>query len=269
MAQLKLRSPPGVLRKILCQKQVDVMARSAMVSTDELQERADSADAPRDLAAALLADGFGLIAEFKPKSPSQGKIRDGADPVEIAGIYTRYASAISCLTDLSFFGSDHENLTKIRAAVSQPVICKDFLVSEYQVLEARAYGADAVLLMASLLTPKSMHIMLEYVHELGMQALVEVHSDAELDAVVRLQPKIIGVNTRDLTTMKISLEPAKHLLNRIPKGTARVVESGLTSAAAINMFHASAHAALIGTAIMSAKNPEAKIRELGWSGHAN
>ncbi len=262
-APLALKTPPGVLGEIVARTQHDVALREAKTPLDALQAGLKS-DC-RGFARALQAPGIGLIAEFKPRSPSRGELRPGAIPEGIAAIYKPFASAISVLCDGPYFGGSHRALGRVRGVVDCPVLCKDFIVSRYQVVEARAHGADAVLLMASLLPKESLGTLLALTHALGMDALVEVHDQQELGEAVESGAKVIGVNSRDLHTLKIDTERARGLLAQVPTSKVRVAESGLNHRPQVEALEGLADAALIGSALMSAPDPAAKIRQLGWT----
>ncbi len=252
------RDIPGVLGKIV---------NSTLARLPELEpERRAPPPEPssRDLAAALSREGLGLIAELKRRSPSQGAIREGSDPVEIARIYARHATAISVLTDAPFFGGSLETLAAVRRAVGVPLLMKDFVVSELQIHAGRRAGADAVLLMASLLPPDSIEILLAAARGLGMEALVEVHDAGELAEVLGTSARIVGINNRDLTTLEIDLDNFDRLLPSIPPDRIVVAESGVETRADVERLRGRAHAVLIGTTLMRAFDIEAAIEALSW-----
>lgn len=226
-----------------------------------------SADRPvtsdRDFFAALSAPGLSLIAEIKRRSPSKGPIREGADPVEIGRIYDRHAAAISVLTDEPHFGGSLEVLAAVRSEVSVPVLMKDFVISEAQVEAGRAAGADALLLMASLLPPSSIERLLVRTRELGMEALVEVHDQRELDEVLSTSARIVGVNNRDLITLQIDRDNFLRLAPQV-EGRLTVCESGIETREDVEHVRGLADAVLIGTTLMAAEDVEAKIEVLSW-----
>jgi indole-3-glycerol phosphate synthase / phosphoribosylanthranilate isomerase len=244
---------PGVLGKIL---------RSKLSTLPEYGD--DPTPSERDFLASLSKPHLGLIAEIKRRSPSKGAIREGADPVEIAKIYARHAQAISVLTDEPFFGGSLGVLEQVRAAVDVPLLMKDFIVSEAQVRAGRRAGADAVLLMSSLLPPDSIEELLEVARALKMEALVEVHDRAELDEVLGTSARIIGVNNRDLATLAIDLDNFARLAPHFPSDRLTVCESGIETRADVDRVRELADAVLIGTTFMSAPDIEAKIVELSW-----
>ena len=209
--------------------------------------------------------GPALIAEFKPRSPSRGDIRPGAQIEELATLYAPFASAMSVLTDAPFFGADGGLLLRARPSMPAPLLRKDFIVTRFQVEETFALGADALLLMASLLTPASLSELLVVAQDLGLQALVEVHDERELDEALEAGARVIGVNSRDLTTLEIDLPRAHGLLSTIPADRVVVAESGLTTREAVEALPDNVNAVLIGTAFMSAPDPVAAIQALGFA----
>ena len=205
-----------------------------------------------------------LIAEFKPRSPSRGEIRPGATPAEIVPIYEDRASCISVLCDEPFFGGGFGTLAAARRETGRPIICKDFIVDAYQIHEAREAGADAVLLMATVLTNAELSSLYAVAESHGMDALVEVHDERELDRVLAASFPIVGVNSRDLKTLKIDRDRMIALLDRIPADRVRVAESGVDRREDVARLVGVAHAVLIGSTLMAAPDPAAAIEELGW-----
>jgi indole-3-glycerol phosphate synthase/phosphoribosylanthranilate isomerase len=255
----------GVVQAIAARSRADAADRRRRVSDSALERLVLDAPPARDFAAALRAPGLGLIAEFKPKSPSRGAIRPNAEPEDLAEHYRPYAAAISVLTDGPYFGGSHELLSRMRAAVPVPVLNKDFVQSEYQVLEARAAGADAVLLMASLLDDATLRRLLATARGIGLEALVEVHDRAELDRVLATDATVIGVNARDLRTLQIDAESAAALLRDVPEDRVAVAESGVTTRGDADALRASrADAVLIGSALMATPEPCRTIEALGF-----
>ncbi|MCB9745890.1 MAG: indole-3-glycerol phosphate synthase TrpC [Alphaproteobacteria bacterium] len=211
----------------------------------------------RSLVDALRAPGLSALAEVKRRSPSRGDIRPGADAAEIARSYVAHgAAAISVLTDGPHFGGSLADLTAVRQAVPVPVLRKDFLVDPIQVAEARAYGADAVLLIVAMLSPNQLAELLSAARELGMQALVETHDAAELEVALTAGARVVGVNNRDLKALQIDLATCERLLPTVPPGVVKVAESGLSSPAHLaRMQAAGADAVLVGSSLMSAPSP--------------
>jgi indole-3-glycerol phosphate synthase len=258
---MRLKEPPGVLGGIVARTLADLPARRAC----DLPARPEPI---RDFAAALRtgsdAGPPALIAEFKPRSPSRGEIRPGAQVEEFAAIYAPYASAMSVLTDAPYFGGEGALLRRARAHTPVPILRKDFIVTRFQVEEAHALGADALLLMASLLTPTSLRDLLAATRDLGLEALVEVHDERELDEALEAGGLVVGVNSRDLTTLEIDLPRAHRLLEWVPRDRVVVAESGLGTRTQIEALPEGVNAVLIGTAFMSAAEPEQAIHDMGF-----
>lgn len=252
----------SVLARIAERTRADLAARQAAAPLDLLRRRAERS--PRDFAGALRGGTLSLIAEFKPRSPSRGAIRPNARPEEIAGVYDRYAAAISVLCDGPFFGGGYDLLARIRRATSLPLLAKDFVVDGYQVFEAREHGADAILLIVALLPEDALRELLGLARSLGMAALVETHDVHEIDVAVRVGSDVIGVNSRDLRTLGIDLPRARERLQRVPASCVRVAESGLDCRRDVDAVRDTADAVLIGSSLMAAPDPAARIEELGW-----
>jgi indole-3-glycerol phosphate synthase len=221
----------------------------------------------RDFAAALQRDGVSLIAEVKKASPSRGVIRVDFDPVEVARIYADSgADAISVLTEGRRFGGNPDHLVAVVDALGPsgpPVLRKDFIVDPYQVYEARALGADCVLLIAALLGQSELMDMLHLSHALGMRCLVEAHDEAELDTAVDSGALIIGINNRDLRTLHVDLATYERLRPRVPAGRLVVSESGIRRREDVERLAAcGVDAVLVGEALMSAADIGSRVREL-------
>lgn len=256
LARLRPIDPSSVLAQIVDRKLADLRLRAAPASHPPPSDR--------NFEAALRAAGLSLIAEIKRRSPSAGELRADFDPEAIARIYDRHASAISVVTDGHFFGGDLEMLRRARAATSRPVLLKDFVVSSSQIAEARAYGADSVLLMASILARESLEPMIAQARDFGMEPLVEVHDEDELESVLSTSARIVGINARDLRTLEIDRTRVPRLAAKVPKDRVRVAESGVLSASDVADLRGAVDAVLIGTAFMKAPDIEAAIRALGW-----
>jgi indole-3-glycerol phosphate synthase len=216
---------------------------------ERLEERRET----RSLAAALLHTGAkAVIAEVKRSSPSQGEIAADADPAEVARAYELHgAAAISVLTSGRDFGGSYADLAAVRAVVDVPVLCKDFFVDVWQVTEARVHGADAILVLLSLVEDSLAVDLIQAAEDLEMEALVEVHDGAELERALDLGTPIIGVNARDLATLDIDRGRQIELLRRLPRGLLRIAESGIeTPDHARAVREAGADALLVGTALM-------------------
>jgi indole-3-glycerol phosphate synthase len=221
-----------ILDEILDNKRRELDSRVARVSEAEMARRADAAtDAPRGFRSALAsADAPVVIAEVKRRSPSKGLIRADFDPESCARAYARGgAAALSVLTDEDHFGGHLDYLTRIRAVVSLPLLRKDFLIDAYQVDEARVAGADAILLIAAALPPEALLTLRKRALELGLDVLVEVHDEAELEFVLSCGADLIGVNNRDLRTFEVDLATTERLAARLPQSgdVLLVAESGI------------------------------------------
>jgi indole-3-glycerol phosphate synthase len=231
----------------------------------ELRRACADAPAPRDFAAALRRDdAVALIAEVKRRSPGAGSIRPGLDPVDVASGYERAgAAAISVLTDGPWFGGTLADLSAVRARVAVPVLRKDFTLIEEQVLEGRAAGADAVLLIVRILDDARLRGLRELAESLGMAALVEVHDAAELERALASDATVIGVNNRDLTTFRTSLDHTFALLGALPAGVTVVSESGIRTPADVERLGADGvHAVLVGEALLRETDPSAAAAAL-------
>lgn len=254
----------GVLDEIVAHKRGELEGRRRRVPLDEVRRRAAEAEAARPFLAALGGPRIGLIAEVKGASPSAGTIRPEFEPAEIARGYERAgAAAISVLTDSRYFHGADGHLVAVRGAVRVPVLRKDFIVDPYQVYEARGLGADAVLLIVAVLPPPALPDLQCLAHELGMAALVEVHTEAELEGALAVRAPLVGINNRNLDTLEISLDTSRRLRPRIPRGVTVVAESGFEDRSQVEeMERLGIHAVLVGTALMRAPDPPARLREL-------
>lgn len=257
-----------ILEKIIATTRRDLAERQARTPLQVLQSRLADAPPVRDFRAALVSGpGLGIIAEVKKASPSAGVLRADFDPVHIARLYeSSGARAVSVLTDEPYFQGSLAYLSAVRAAVSLPVLRKDFIVEEYQLVEARAAGADAVLLIAEALGAEELPALLRQAEALGMQALVELYEPANLPRVVAAGARLIGVNNRNLRTFVTRLEHTLELLPRMPADACVVSESGIKTRQDMERLHAAGvHAVLIGETFMRAPDIAAKVREL--AGH--
>ena len=259
----------SVLDRILTQKRREVAEMLKAGGPEDYRREALKASAPRDFVAAVAGrNGAAVIAEIKKASPSAGLLRGDVDVPALARDYqSAGAAAISVLTDATFFQGALEDLRLARGAVEIPVLRKDFIIEPVQVYEARSAGADAVLLIAAALEPDRLKSLLGLVHDLGMAALVEVHNKGELEAVLPLNPKIVGINNRDLTTLRVSLQTSLNLRPMIPLGTTVVCESGIGGPEDIRMLRQNGlDAFLIGTALMKSPDPGAALAALCRAG---
>jgi indole-3-glycerol phosphate synthase len=254
---------PDILARIVARKREEL---AAMPTDLDPWERAAElrAAAHRDFRAALAAGAPAIIAEAKKASPSKGLLSADFDPARIARAYERGgAAALSVLTDRSFFQGSLEDLEAARAATGLPVLRKDFTIAESQVLEAAAHGADAILLIAALLSEREIRDFREAAARYRMAALVEVHNLREMEAAIAAGSDIIGVNNRDLTTFEVSLEVSLRLAERLPPGVVAVSESGIHSAHDIARLRKAGYSAfLVGERLMKSGDPAAALREL-------
>lgn len=235
----------------------------------ELRLRAHKAPPPRDLARSLTRPGIALIAEVKRRSPSRGVLRADADAVALALAYAEAgASAVSVLTEPDFFGGCLRDLAAVRAALDAraaelPLLRKDLILDPYQVWEARAYGADAVLLIASILNDAELRELFALTCELGMVPLVEIHDAPEVSRVLPLAPRVVGINNRDLRTLRVDLDTFRRVRPLLPEGILVVAESGVRSEADVRTLSSwGADAVLVGEALMLAEDAAAAVRSL-------
>ncbi|NDJ78277.1 MAG: indole-3-glycerol phosphate synthase TrpC [Chloroflexi bacterium] len=253
-----------VLDRILEHKVDEITACKARVSQAELASRLDSAPPPRDMLSALRRNTVALIAEVKRASPSKGVLVEDFDPLALGTTYAANgAAAISVLTDECFFQGHLDYLTQVRAAVKVPVLRKEFVIDPYQVIEGRVAGADAVLLIMAALDDAQLADLHAAITDLGMVPLVEVHNAAELDRALRLEPKLLGVNNRDLKTFNVDLATTQRLASQVPAGVTLVAESGIRHGADVQQMGAmGAHAVLVGETLVKANDVAAMVREL-------
>ncbi len=266
--ELKLYRPAGILGQIAARTLQDVKKRQERRSAQQLKaisEKAILREEKRDFKAALFAPGLGLIAEFKPRSPSEGELRPAADLEKVLQSYAPFAAAFSILCNQPFFGGNLKLLQRARQNFKQPLLCKDFILTTYQLTEAKVMGADAVLLIASLLPTESLKHLLALTDELGMTALVEVHDQRELESALEIEATVIGVNSRNLQTLRIDSDKARQLLEKIPEDKIAVAESGIQCAEQVTALVGLADAVLIGSLLMKSADPAAIIRQLGWA----
>jgi indole-3-glycerol phosphate synthase/phosphoribosylanthranilate isomerase len=252
----------GVLGEIVARKRVDVAARLAGVSLADLRGRAEPTQ--RSLRAALARPGARFIMEVKRASPSGGAIRAAADPAAIARAYAPSAAAISVLTDAPYFGGALDDILAVRRVFDGPILAKDFVVDPRQIAEARLHGADAVLVMLSVLSDEDAAAMLAEAALLGMDALVETHDEAEVRRAVALGAPIVGINNRDLRTLKVDLAVTERLASLVPADRLLVSESGIATRADVERLAPHAHAFLVGSSLMRADDPAAAARSLAY-----
>lgn len=257
-----------ILNKILAVKAQEVAAALAGKSLAAVRAEAEQAVPTRDfvgsIRAKIAAGQAAVIAEIKKASPSKGVLRADFRPAEIAASYAQHGAAcLSVLTDAQFFQGSTAYLKQARAACALPVLRKDFIVGEYQIYDARAMGADAILLIAAALDVAQMRAFEALAHSLGMAVLVEVHDGAELDAALQLATPLIGVNNRNLRTFEVSLQTTLDLLPHIPTGRIVVTESGILKAENVELMRGNhVNAFLVGEAFMRADDPGVELAKV-------
>jgi indole-3-glycerol phosphate synthase len=256
---------PTVLDEIIDGVRADLAIRTALISMDELKSRVQRVAPALDAYAALRGgDGVSVIAEVKRSSPSKGALAVIADPAGLAVDYEAGgASVISVLTERRRFGGSLEDLAAVRAAVGIPVLRKDFMVSSYQLWEARAHGADAILLIVAALDQPTLIGLRERAESLGMTALVEVHDEAETDRAVEAGARVIGINARNLKTLEVDRGTFARLAPRIPRGVVKVAESGVRGPHDVLEYaRAGASAVLVGESLVTGGRPREAVADL-------
>ena len=230
----------------------------------KLLEHLEMAPPVRDCLPNLLTEEISIISEIKRSSPSKGSLAPIDDPAGLAAQYEQAGAAvISVLTERRRFGGSLDDLDIVRKAVDIPVLRKDFMVSEYQFYEARAHGADVVLLIVAALSQNQLDDYYQLSKELGMKALVEVHTHDELERALEISPEIVGVNSRNLKTLEVDTQAFSQLIPQIPSGIARVAESGISKRNDVVFAHeCGATAILVGEALVRAQSPSVAINEL-------
>lgn len=267
-------TPNSMLEQILQNKRREVEARKGLVPLRELRSRATDLLPPLDFKKAITrgqgsgvrdpGEGIKAIAEIKRASPSAGILREDFDPEGLARAYAKGgASAISVLTDESFFQGSLQHIEEVRREVALPILRKDFIIDPYQVFETRAALADALLLIVAALEPPMLQDLLELALELQLHPLVEVHTEEELTKALEAGADLIGINNRDLRTFQVSLETTFSLLPHIPQGKVVVSESGIKGRNDIvRLSEAGLDAILVGEALLREADPAAKLQEL-------
>ncbi len=258
-----MKNQIDILAELAARRAADAREREAHASAAAVEKRALAAPRAKDFEAALRRDGINVIAELKKASPSEGLIREDFRHRELAAeLAAAGAAALSVLCEPHRFLGAEEYLREVRETVALPILYKDFISTRYQIAEARAAGADAVLLIAAILDDAALAALRDYAHSLGMCALVETHDETEIARAAALGCRVIGVNCRDLRSFATDAALFQTLIAKIPPGCVRVAESGLHSASAIAAARAAgAGAFLVGTALMRAPSPGAKLRE--------
>ncbi len=257
-----------ILEQIIATKREEVAARKVSKPLADLQAAGKAQPQPRGFIQALqnaVANGRpGVIAEIKKASPSKGVIREDFDPPEIARSYAAHgATCLSVLTDEQYFQGADAYLQNVRTAVDLPVIRKDFIVDQYQVYESRALGADCILLIAAALDIGKLTVLYTLAKGMGLDVLIEVHNRVELEAALSLQPKLVGINNRNLKTFETTLDTTLNLLPQIPEDVTVVTESGIRTTEDVGIMRDhNVHCFLVGEAFMRADDPGAELTRL-------
>jgi len=250
------------LDRVVLQKKAELSLKKEMLPRGEL-EKGLPPDEPRDFKAAI-SGGTKIIAEIKKKSPSVAAFRQGGAPEKLAAIYDAHgAAAISIVTDTPNFGTSLADVGTVRGVSSLPVLVKEFVIDSYQAIEARAAGADALLLIARLLDAPALEELLRKIRALGMAALVECHDGDDVRKALDAGADIVGINNRNLASLEVTLDTTRNLLPLIPAGVVRVAESGIDDAAQIAELGAlGADAFLIGGSLLQSSDPARKLSDL-------
>jgi indole-3-glycerol phosphate synthase len=258
----------GVLDEILAGVRDDVEARQQQIPLEEIRELAAAMPPPKDAYALLRSPGVGVIAEVKRSSPSKGQLAEIPNPAELASEYAMGgARCISVLTESRWFGGSLSDFDAVRAAVDVPLLRKDFVVSSYQVHEARAHGADLVLLIVAALEQNVLTGLLERVESLGMTALVEVHTEDEADRALAAGARVIGVNARNLRTLEVDRSVFERIAPGLPNNIVKIAESGVRGPHDLIRYASSgADAVLVGEGLVTQKSPRDAVAELVTAG---
>jgi len=253
-----------MLDKIIAQKREEVKQKKKVATMTYLQERIAQRKPALDLALALKGDHIRLIAEVKQASPSRGMLSHNFNPIKLAQTYTAGgAAAISVLTEANYFMGSIEHLAAIKEVIGLPLMRKDFIFDPYQVYESRAYGADALLLIAAILSQAQLDELLSLSHSLGLRCLVEVHNAGEVEKAILSEVEIMGINNRDLNTFVVDINTTRRLRPLVPKEKIVVSESGIKSKRDIEKLGKwGVDAVLVGEALVTASNVMAKMKEL-------
>jgi indole-3-glycerol phosphate synthase len=259
----------SILTRIIENKKEEIIVRKKTLSLEALMGRPDYDVEARDFHRALAKPGLSVIAEVKKASPSRGVISGELNPGVLATAYeTAGADAISVLTDNAFFSGGLDDLVAVKAVTSIPVLRKDFIIDEFQIHEAKAYGADAVLLIASLHSLKTLSYLIDLCESIGLSALVEAHTEEAVAGAISAGADIIGLNNRDLNTFEVDMAVTERLMNNIRQGILTVSESGISGRKEAGRAKmAGVDALLVGEALVVAEDIEQKIADLKMAGH--
>jgi indole-3-glycerol phosphate synthase len=265
--------PADILQRILARKAEEVAALLEVSPLEDLQRRAEAVAPPRNFVGALRARAAAgrpaVIAEVKKASPSKGLLRDPFDPAAIAASYAQHGAAcLSVLTDRDFFQGSNEDLVRARGACTLPALRKDFMIDPAQIYEARALGADCILLIVAALSDAQLQKLEALAQSLGMAVLVEVHDGDELDRALKLKTPLLGINNRNLRTFETRLDTTLGLLARIPADRMVITESGILKAEDVALMRShQVNGFLVGEAFMRAADPGAELARLFGLGH--
>ena len=253
-----------ILHEIIISKKEEIAKRKEIFSTELLEN--NCGEFQRDtisMSNSIKKSQYGIISEFKRRSPSKGWINDKANILQITqGYQDSGASAISILTDKKYFGGNIEDIRMVRDSIKIPILRKEFIIDEYQIFQAKLIGADAVLLIASVLEKNRLHELSALAHQLGLEVLLEIHSEKELDYIDD-NIEMIGVNNRNLGTFKTDISNSINLIDRLPKDKVHISESGISSAETIQLLKSIGYNGfLIGESLMKGSSPEKSLNKL-------
>lgn len=251
----------NILDQIIAHKKREIALRKSVVSANQLENSELFNSRTTSLSKSVLHSPFGIIAEHKRRSPSKATINHH---LSLEGVVKGYedagASGISVLTDSKFFGGSSDDLLMAKASVKTPVLRKEFIIDEYQILEAKAFGADAILLIASVLSPEELKALTAFAHSIALEVLLEVHNQEELNKSLASGADMIGVNNRNLKTFEVHLDTSLALANEIPNDFVKISESGLHTAEAIKLLKSAGfNGFLMGEAFMKTNNPGGEL----------
>lgn len=254
----------NILDQIIAQKKREVVLKKSVISANQLENTALFNSRTTSLSKSVLHSPFGIIAEHKRRSPSKATINHDLSLEDVVKSYENAgASGISVLTDTKFFGGSLDDLILAKARVKTPLLRKEFIVDEYQILEAKAYGADAILLIAAVLNQSEIKSLTAFAHSLALEVLLEVHNQTELDKSLIPELDMIGINNRNLKTFEVNLNTSLALVDKIPNDFVKISESGLHTAEDIKLLKkAGFNGFLIGEAFMKTNNPGAELETL-------
>ena len=249
-----------MLDEIIKNKRLEIEKRKKLCLLDSFKSKIEKSS--KNFKQAISKNKLSLIAEIKKKSPSHGHFENSLKVEETIRIYNKYAAAISVLTDEKFFSGSLDGLKHVKTLTNLPVLQKDFIIDEYQIYESRRCGADAILIIASLLSLNKINDFIELSRRLGMGSIVEVHNEPELKKALKSRAEIIGINNRDLKTLKVDTSVTLRLSQKIPHGKIIVSESGINSKKYVNQIKNKVNAILVGTYFMESENLEKSIKSL-------